>query len=159
MLDAIIPPIDAAIPMPACTTWALSIGGLVKLSFPLVALCTLILAACNAGSDGEPMAAPDLDTPTPTVFTPQELTAADIPPDIHDDSLARLPMVMRDSLDADGQRASLALFVGEHDGSVRRHFAQCRAGRCLLLCLPLRLLLGRDSAWMRAAERKPLQNL
>ena len=76
-----------------------------KLSYYLVTLCVLLLAACNAGGDGEPGAAPDLDTPTPTVFTPRELTAADIPPDIHEDSLARLPMVIREPLDADGQRA------------------------------------------------------
>ena len=37
-------------------------------------------------------------------FTPREVTPADIPPDIHEESWARLPTIQRDSLDAEGQR-------------------------------------------------------
>ncbi len=37
-------------------------------------------------------------------FTPREVTPADIPPDIHEDSWARLPTLQRDTLDAEGQR-------------------------------------------------------
>lgn len=37
-------------------------------------------------------------------FTPREVTPADIPPDIHEDSWARLPTIQRESLDAEGQR-------------------------------------------------------
>ncbi len=77
-----------------------------KLSFPMLAMCVLSLAACNAASDGEPDAAPELVTPTPIEgFTPREVTAADIPQDIHEDSWARLPTLSRESLDAEDQRA------------------------------------------------------
>ena len=37
-------------------------------------------------------------------FTPREVTPADIPPDIHEDSWARLPTIQRDTLDAEGRR-------------------------------------------------------
>ena len=37
-------------------------------------------------------------------FTPREVTRADIPPDIHEDSWARLPTIQRETLDAEGQR-------------------------------------------------------
>ncbi len=37
-------------------------------------------------------------------FTPREVTPADIPSDIHEDSWARLPTIQRDTLDAEGQR-------------------------------------------------------
>ena len=75
-----------------------------KLSYPTLAMCVLSLAACTAAGNDEP--APELVTPTPTEpFTPREVTAADIPQDIHEDSWARLPTINRDSLDADGQRA------------------------------------------------------
>jgi 4-carboxymuconolactone decarboxylase len=78
----------------------------VKLSYPMLAMCVLSLAACNAASDGEPDAAPELVTPTPIEgFTPREVTAADIPQDIHEDSWARLPTLSRESLDAEDQRA------------------------------------------------------
>ncbi len=60
------------------------------------------LAACSAGdlsgsgaSQAEPAA----------VTEPAVVTPADIPGDIHEDSWARLPLLARDDLDADGQRA------------------------------------------------------
>ncbi len=37
-------------------------------------------------------------------FTPREVTPADIPADIHEDSWARLPTIQREDLDAEGQR-------------------------------------------------------
>lgn len=37
-------------------------------------------------------------------FTPREVTPADIPSDIHEDSWARLPTIQREDLDAEGQR-------------------------------------------------------
>ena len=37
-------------------------------------------------------------------FTPREVTPADIPSDIHEDSWARLPTIRREALDAEGQR-------------------------------------------------------
>ncbi len=37
-------------------------------------------------------------------FTPHEVTPADIPPDIHEDSWARLPTIQRETLDAEGRR-------------------------------------------------------
>ncbi len=37
-------------------------------------------------------------------FTPREVTPADIPPDIHEDSWARLPTLQRETLDAEGRR-------------------------------------------------------
>ena len=37
-------------------------------------------------------------------FAPREVTPADIPPDIHEDSWARLPTIQREDLDAEGQR-------------------------------------------------------
>ena len=37
-------------------------------------------------------------------FTPREVTPADIPPDVHEDSWARLPTVERGTLDAEGRR-------------------------------------------------------
>ena len=69
-----------------------------KLSYPMLAICVLSLAACTAAGDGEPAAAPE-------PFTPREVTVADIPQDIHEDSWARLPTLSRESLDADDQRA------------------------------------------------------
>ena len=73
-----------------------------KLYSPMLAVCVLLLAAC----DVEPDAAPELVMPAPTEpFTPREVTADDIPPDIHEDSWARLPTLSRESLDAEDQRA------------------------------------------------------
>jgi|TARA_B100002003_G_scaffold236818_1_gene253213 4-carboxymuconolactone decarboxylase len=81
----------------------------VKLSLPLLAVCILSLAACDAAVVVEapgPTATPEPATPNPTEpFTPREVTTADIPPDIQEDSWARLPTITRESLDADGQRA------------------------------------------------------
>ena len=37
-------------------------------------------------------------------FTPREVTPADIPPDVREDSWARLPTVRRETLDAEGRR-------------------------------------------------------
>jgi 4-carboxymuconolactone decarboxylase len=69
----------------------------------------LSLAACDNGPVVEapaPAATPEPATPTQTEpFMPREVTAADIPPDIHEDSWARLPTITRESLDTDGQRA------------------------------------------------------
>ena len=77
-----------------------------KRSYSMLAVCVLSLAACDAATDVEPDAAPELVTPTPTEsFTPREVTATDIPPDIHEDSWARLPTLSRESLDAEDQRA------------------------------------------------------
>ncbi len=77
-----------------------------KLSHPMLAVCVLSLVACGAADDFEPEAALKAAAPAPTeVFTPHEVTAADIPQDIHDDSWARLPTITRESLDVDGQRA------------------------------------------------------
>ena len=59
-----------------------------KLSYPLLGLCLLSVAAC---------AAPE--------FEPREVTSADIPPDIHEDSWARLPTITRESLNAEDQLA------------------------------------------------------
>ncbi len=78
-----------------------------KLSYPMLAVYVLSLAACaTAIINLEPDAAPELVAPIPTEpFTPREVTAADIPPDIHADSWARLPTLSRESLDAEAQRA------------------------------------------------------
>ena len=43
-----------------------------KLSYPMLAMCVLSLAACNAASDGEPDAVPELVTPAPTGFTSRD---------------------------------------------------------------------------------------
>ena len=77
-----------------------------KLSSPMLAMCVLSLVACGAASDVEPEATLEAAAPAATeVFTPHEVTAADIPQDIHEDSWARLPTITRESLDAEGQRA------------------------------------------------------
>ena len=62
-----------------------------KLSRPMLAACVLSLATCDAMTSTEP-------------FMPREITAADIPPDIHEDSWARLPTVTRESLNPEDQR-------------------------------------------------------
>ena len=75
-----------------------------KPSFAMLAVSVLSLVACRAASEVEPdtTSAP----PAPTeMFTPHEVTTADIPGDIHEDSWARLPRVSRETLDAEGQRA------------------------------------------------------
>lgn len=63
----------------------------------LLAVCVLSLAACDTVAI--------VDAPTRSEpFTPREMAAADVPPDIHEDSWARLPTVTRESLDINGQR-------------------------------------------------------
>ncbi len=77
-----------------------------KLSHPMLAACVLSLGACNATVTVGPDPAPEPVTPTSTEpFMPREVTIADIPPDIHEDSWARLPTITRESLDAEDQRA------------------------------------------------------
>ena len=66
-----------------------------KLSYAILAVCVLSLAACDTAGTREPEA-----VTTTEAFTPQEVTAADIPPDLYDDSWARLPTITRESLDA-----------------------------------------------------------
>ena len=84
-----------------------------RLQQSILAVAVITLAACG-GSDGmdtDAAAAQEAEAASGTApaenepFTPREMTAADIPPGIHEDSLARLPQITRDSLDADGQRA------------------------------------------------------
>ena len=69
---------------------------------PLCMSGIIWLAACStgdlSGSGGEQAEPTEVDASS--VVTP-----ADIPGDIHEDSRARLPLVVRDALDADGQRA------------------------------------------------------
>ena len=69
----------------------------------VLALCLPALAACDAGVvvDAAGVPAPAQDE----AFTPRVVTSEDIPPDIHEDSWARLPRIAREALDADGQRA------------------------------------------------------
>ncbi len=77
-----------------------------KVSYPMLAVGVLSLVACDAASDVEPDATLEAATPAATeVFTPREVTAADIPQDIHEDSWARLPTITRESLDPEDQQA------------------------------------------------------
>ena len=57
------------------------------------------LSACSFGDASESGRA------TETLQTPSIVTADDIPSDVFEDSWARLPLLQRESLDADGQRA------------------------------------------------------
>lgn len=57
---------------------------------------------CSAGDAVEQDAA--TTAPASTVPTTRVVAEADIPPDIHPDSWARLPLPQRDQLDEDGQR-------------------------------------------------------
>ena len=89
-----------------------------KLSSPLLAVCVLSLAACDAASDVEPEATLEAAPPASTeVFTPHEVTTADIPPDIHEDSWARLPTITRESLDAEWSVAlnQIAMALVHHE--------------------------------------------
>ena len=64
-------------------------------------------AACAGPAPVEPAAetAPAAAAPAETAaFTPREVTPADIPPDIQENSWARLPGIERERLDAEGQR-------------------------------------------------------
>ena len=74
---------------------------------PALVLCSAFIASCGA----PPPDAIDEQTPAePTsaaaseVFVPHDVTPADIPADIHDDSWARLPTVVRDTLGPEDQR-------------------------------------------------------
>ena len=75
-----------------------------QLRFPALAVCVAALAVCSGHDVVEARAASAAAAQDET-FTPQEVTADDFPPGIHADSLARLPRISRESLDADGQRA------------------------------------------------------
>ncbi len=83
-----------------------------KLQQTVLALAVITLAACGGPDavDTEAAAAQDAEAASsggtpPEAFTPREMSEADIPPGIQEDSLARLPQITRESLDADGQRA------------------------------------------------------
>ena len=68
-----------------CFAALLAVGGL-----------TVTTETRAAGGAGEPAGQEP--------FTPREVTPADIPPDIHEDSWARMPTIRRETLDAEGQR-------------------------------------------------------
>ena len=58
----------------------------------MLVVWVLFLATCDTAGTREPDAAPEpMTTTTTEPFTPREVTAFDIPPDIHEDSWARLP--------------------------------------------------------------------
>ena len=85
-----------------------------KLKQAVLAVAVIALAACGAPDAADPEAgaaaavealAPGAAPAASETFTPREVTAADIPPGIQEDSWARLPRITRESLDADGQRA------------------------------------------------------
>jgi len=74
---------------------------------PVLAVCLLFLNGCSGGAnlDSEATAEPHQTVSSPAEsYVPHELTVADMPPDIHEDSWARLPTVSRDTLSADDQR-------------------------------------------------------
>ena len=69
----------------------------------IVILCLAALITAGGlsfGSETRAAGAPAGQEP----FTPREVTPADIPPDVHEDSWARLPTVERETLDAEGRR-------------------------------------------------------
>jgi len=77
---------------------------------PLVAMLLLgTLSACSSSSstpEPPPRSSEEAVSATePTDSRSAIVSDADIPPDIHRDSWARLPLLQRDGLDADGQRA------------------------------------------------------
>jgi len=78
----------------------------VTLRLSVLVLSVSVLAACDSGvvvgAAGAPAPAPAAQGET---FTPHVVAPEDIPPDIHEDSWARLPRIARESLDADGRRA------------------------------------------------------
>ena len=85
-----------------------------KLQQPILAVGIMVLAACGGSDAADPeagtaagveAAASGAAPAQSETFTPREVTAADLPPGIYEDSLARLPRITRESLDADGQRA------------------------------------------------------
>ena len=62
-------------------------------------VCVVALSACSFSDAG------DATQATATMQTASVVTADDIPSDIFEDSWARLPLLQRETLDADGQRA------------------------------------------------------
>ena len=76
---------------------------------PALVLCSAFIAACGAPSPDAVEQTPDEPTSAATseVFIPHDVTPADIPADIHDDSWARLPTVVRDTLGPEEQRVFL----------------------------------------------------
>ena len=72
-----------------------------RLVFPSVAA---LIAAGGLYVAGDTPAAASGGPAGQEAFTPREVTAADIPPDIREDSWARLPTVRRETLDAEGRR-------------------------------------------------------
>ncbi len=70
---------------------------------------TLVLSVVCVAACGAPVV-PESATPEPPapataeIFVPREVSPADIPADIHEDSWARLPTVARDALKPDDQR-------------------------------------------------------
>ena len=76
--------------------------------FKLLALgCAVLAGACAAGDAVESETSAVETAPAPAAapaFTPTVATEADLAADIHRDSLARLPLPMREQLDAEGQR-------------------------------------------------------
>lgn len=71
-------------------------------------VAVVLLAGCAPAVTDESAAPTAADTESVAApaapFTPRDVTPADIPPDIQEDSWARLPTIERASLDADGQR-------------------------------------------------------
>ena len=67
----------------------------------LSACAVLAFSACSFSDAGESAQA----TGTNQESSSSVVTAADIPSDVHEDSWARLPLLQRETLDADGQRA------------------------------------------------------
>ncbi|MEX2049281.1 MAG: hypothetical protein WEB90_06865 [Gemmatimonadota bacterium] len=64
-----------------------------------------ILVLITACAPPDAPAAADIAQSTTTDASPSVVAPADIPPDIREDSWARLPLPRRETLDADGQRA------------------------------------------------------
>jgi 4-carboxymuconolactone decarboxylase len=80
----------------------------VKPLLSVLVICLLFLNACGSGVNPGSEAASDSEQAPPAPaesFTPRELTMADMPPDIYEDSWARLPTVQRDALSPDDQQA------------------------------------------------------
>ena len=73
---------------------------------PALVLCSAFIAACGAPPPVAVEQTPDEPTSAATseAFIPHDVTPADIPADIHDDSWARLPTVARETLGPDDQR-------------------------------------------------------
>lgn len=70
-------------------------------------LCSVFVVACGAPVTEEAPAPTTAEPTSPSaseVFVPREVSPADIPADIQEDSWARLPTIARESLGAEGQR-------------------------------------------------------